>query len=361
MRSALQLGALLAWWCLSGDLGVTVARGMGPGVPPSYGHDFATIGAVGNTPYLGTGPFGSLTTGRGGVSYEYRVSRTEITTSQWMEFLNTFSVQPVAIAATAPVFPWVGGTSWGAIPDASYTGPGFRNVLRTDIPNAGQVPVLGVTWNMAALYCNWLHHDKTSDWATIQNGAYDASGFSWTPGVGSSPRRPHNPEARYWIPTLDEWMKAAYYDPNRYGHGQEGWWTYMNRRDRPPIPGLPGQGESSAQVVLPGPDAWYIPVGAYVDQQSPWGLWDTSGGAQEWLEDAFESNLTDHLAKGTVAGDHNFIFQGELLDDAVWNRFNQPDWAPGFVGLRVASAVPSPSVGVVMGGVVGALALRRRR
>lgn len=344
-------------------LAATPLAVLAQGVPPSYGHDFVTVGAVGNAPYTGMGPFGStLTVGRGGVNYEYRIARTEITTSQYMEFINTFSVQPSVIPTTAPQWPWYGTGLWGAVPDTDYTGPGVRNRLRDDIPNAGQTPVFGVPWNMAALYCNWLHHDKTSDWATIQSGAYDASRFSWTPAGNPNRQLAHDPQARYWIPTLDEWMKAAYYDPNRYGVGKAGWWEYMNRRDRPSLPGLPGQGETSANVVLPNfTDALFIPLGAYESEQSPWGLWDTSGGTREWLDDPFEYDFGEHLTKGTAAGDRNFIQMGELLDDAAWGRSNYSDWAPGFVGFRVASAVPSPSVGVVVGYAASMIFFRRRR
>ena len=42
-----------------------------------------------------------------------------------------------------------------------------------------------------------------------------------------------------WIPTQDEWMKAAHYDPNRYGAGQGGWWLYSHRSDVAPVPGVP--------------------------------------------------------------------------------------------------------------------------
>lgn len=57
---------------------------------PSFGFDFLTIGNSGNAPYQ-TGNPASLTNGRGGVAYEYRVSRTQVTSQQRMEFVNAYS------------------------------------------------------------------------------------------------------------------------------------------------------------------------------------------------------------------------------------------------------------------------------
>lgn len=60
----------------------------------NYDFDWVTIGAVGNEPYLGDSPFGpDYAYGRGRVDYEYRIGRTEVTTGQWLEFVNTFSTQ----------------------------------------------------------------------------------------------------------------------------------------------------------------------------------------------------------------------------------------------------------------------------
>lgn len=40
--------------------------------------------------------------------------------------------------------------------------------------------------------------------------------------------------ARYWIPTENEWYKAAYYDPAKGGVGSPGYWNYPTRSDTVP-------------------------------------------------------------------------------------------------------------------------------
>ena len=42
--------------------------------------------------------------------------------------------------------------------------------------------------------------------------------------------------ARYWIPTENEWYKAAYYDPAKSGVGSPGYWAYPTRSDTMPSP-----------------------------------------------------------------------------------------------------------------------------
>ena len=54
--------------------------------PDANGFKWCTVGSPGNAAYPGH-PSGLLA-GRGRVDYEYRIARTEVSTAQWMEFLN---------------------------------------------------------------------------------------------------------------------------------------------------------------------------------------------------------------------------------------------------------------------------------
>src|SRR5690606_21628647 len=110
-----------------------------------------------------------------------------------------------------------------------------------------------------------------------------------------------SPGAKFWIPSLDEWIKAAHYDPDRWRDGEAGYWRYSHTSDDPPIPGAPGEGQTSAGYDPPGVDeAFYIPLGSYPDVQSPWGLLDTTGGAAEWTEEIHAQ--TFRRADGADAG-----------------------------------------------------------
>jgi formylglycine-generating enzyme required for sulfatase activity len=257
--------------------------------PPDYDFDWATIGRPGNRAYDREDPFG-LVAGRGSVPYRFRISRLEVTTAQWLEFVNTFSTQDVDDGfAFVPQF-------WGAQFDPDYAGPGIRWRLIASVPNADRVALGGVSWQWAARYCNWLHNGKSSDLASLDTGAYDASTFSGTfdpPPLTDGDA--HLPGAKFWIPTVDEHLKAAYYDPR-----QDYWWLQPNGSDD----FIPDDQTSADDRARPTDENWLrFPLGLYPDTRSPWGLLDLSGGGQEWNEDWYRlETRAERVLRGSSIG-----------------------------------------------------------
>lgn len=257
---------------------IAAAPAAGQAVPPDYGFDFVTIGDAGNESWMGT-YIGGLLNNPGSVGYEYRIASLETRTSQFVEFMNVLgSLAPDTALIAIP-------SSWGAggsvLPDGTVRFTQFSEA-------SGEWPVAGISWRVAAIYTNWLHNDKAATLDALNNGAYDTSTFMTDP---SSPpnlldQATRNPDAKYWIPSIDEWLKAAHYDPNKHGPGAGGWWDFPNGTDDPLTPGLPGEpgAQTSYQLNDPALNELTIPVGAYPNTLSPWSLLDVSGGATEWTE-----------------------------------------------------------------------------
>lgn len=310
--------------------------------PPDYGIDFVTVGDPGNPACALPDPGGiSYADGRGSVPYEYRIGRAEITTGQWLQFVNTFST----LGGT-----WTGfahPSHWGAEVDPTYSGPGARYRLR-DAPSASVFPVGGISWRTAAMYCNWLTNAQaTGTWA-LQNGAYDASTFTTNPDQTFNDQLTHNPSATFWIPTLDEWIKAAHYDPNRNGAGQGGWWMYPNGTDTPLTYGPPPTGQANSGFTLPNFGNWNIPLGAYPGTVSPWGLLDVAGGATEWIEEAFGTTLGPE-ERGTDGSGSGWNISLAGLNDRVTRLGSDaPQVASSYQGFRIASSVPAPAGSAVV-------------
>ncbi len=295
---------------------------VGHALAQDYDFDWAVVDRPGNAAYQLDDPTGFLLRGRGSVSYTFRISRLETTSAQWVEFFNAFAGN----SSPHPFWNWTPPSHWGG-----YKGSDGRyHVFDGDGP---MLPVAGVSWRMSALYCNWLNNGKSLDPASLATGAYDTSTWG-SNGHNFTDAFTHLPDAKFWIPTFDEQLKAMQFDPDRYGPGQSGWWMARNRSDVAGIPGPPGVGTTSAGWDTF--DAWNVPLGAYKDSQSPWGLWDTSGGAAEWNERVFwESDPTERGWAGSNAGTYPFTDR-DLAWDFGSARPNARE------GIRVAGAVPAP-------------------
>ncbi len=311
------------------------ARAQSGSAPPTYDFQWAVIGDPGNAPYDGRfdkddPPLGepSLARGRGAVNYTYRMSRLETTTAQWLEFVNLMAPQsPDPFSFGMPISSGLRPL----IPPGQYE-------LDPFIPNPELVPVIGVTWIESAMYCNWLHNGKPASFDKLFAGAYtlrDEQGADVVPLT-------HEPDALFWIPTYDEWIKAVHYDPDRFGEGDGGWWRYPYSSDDPPIPGPPDEGgQTSAGQFDPAGKERDIPLGAYADFQTPWGLWDASGGANEWTEEVDLRPQPRRFVDGSVAGSLGTGFDSIVFE--VSARINSR-----FAGLRLASPVPSVGTGAVV-------------
>lgn len=212
------------------------------------------------------------------------------------------------------------------------------------------------------MFCNWLHNGKSSDMSAIEDGAYDASTFTLNDDGTFNDQATHHPDARFWIPTLDEWAKAAHYDPDRHGPGRGGWWRSSITSDDAPIYAPPSEGgQANAGFTLSGYAEWDIQLGAYPGVRSPWGLLDTAGATTEWIEESWPpTNPRYRMGDGSHAGSDEFEAEPA---DMVWEigQLTYP-WAAGsYEGIRIVSIVPAPSAALVLLSVVGLDLLRERK
>lgn len=329
---------------------------------PGTNIDFVTVGSPNNPAYRGPDPFDRVT-GRGSVGYEYRIGRTEVTTAQWMEFYNTFSARPDPVPSSVLPVPIV----WGAEVDPNYGGPGVRYRLK-NIPNAGEMPTYNVTWRTAARFCNWQHNNKSSDLSAIANGAYDTSTFmDFDENRRFTDQATRSPGARYWIPSLDEWMKASHWSPANTN--LDGWYLAPNATDGPlmygPPPGLPGGNplnQANAGFTLPNfAHVTSIPLGAYPTVVSPWGLLDVAGGTTEWMEEILDLDGSMYRgffgsnAGGTPEGANSADRQFNWGANRPWSRGNQS-------GLRICGEVPAPGFsGMLVLAIASCVVGRHRR
>ena len=159
-------------------------------------------------------------------------------------------------------------------------------------------------------------------------------------------------------------MKGSFYDPNGNGPGQERWWQYPNRSDTPLIYGPPpafggdGTAQANAGFRFPQNGERLIPLGAYPNVQSPWGLLDLAGGTGEWMEE-IAGDATE-MYRG-IDGSYRGSDSGNYLDELTrWGSDSPNDANPVF-GVRLASDVPAPGTLLILSAGACVAAQRKRR
>jgi formylglycine-generating enzyme required for sulfatase activity len=161
--------------------------------------------------------------------------------------------------------------------DAVGEGPGG-----TDYTYANK-PVNFVSWHDAARFANWLHNGQPAgeqNSSTTEDGAYTFS--------GPTSAGPRNVGAEWFLPSEDEWYKAAYHKND----GVTGnYWNLPTGTDALPDNNLPTEdsGNSANFLALDGftTGDWAYPltdVGAYTLSDSPYGTFDQGGNLYEWTE-----------------------------------------------------------------------------
>lgn len=153
-------------------------------------------------------------TGRGAVPYGYLIGTTEVTNTQYAAFLN-------AVARSDPNALHIPemGSGVGAGISRSGTDGSF-----TYAPMSGRenMPTGYVNFWSACRFANWLHNGQPNGAQgpmTTEDGAYTLTAA----GVANN-TVVRNPGAQWFVPSDNEWYKAAYYQPAAQGGDSDGYW-----------------------------------------------------------------------------------------------------------------------------------------
>ena len=230
-------------------------------------------------------------------------------------------------------------------------------------------PATFVSWNEAARFVNWLNTEKgfAPAYKFTTTGVNDNIAL-WTSGDTldyNASNQFRSARAKYFLPSMDEWYKAAFYNPS-----QGVYYDYANGKDTAPTAVASGTADDTAvylQTQLQGP--------ADVDQAgglSPYGVMGLNGNVYEREESSVDLLNNDVTSSRGMRG-------ASWMDSVTSNlssshRFDSgpfwlaPTWSDDDVGFRVASLdqeaiVPEPSMMVIgtLFGLGGLVAKRRRK
>jgi len=277
---------------------------------PSHGvvMEWVTVGAPGNA--ADDWDYGS-------VGYVYRIGKYEVTNAQYTEFLN-------AVAATDTY------SLYQAPQMGSPEEPSFGGIIRSASPGsytysaiAGRenLPVNHVSFYDALRFANWLHNGQpvgAQDSSTTEDGAYTMITETYPTG----PFITRNAGAMIFLPSEDEWYKAAYYDASTPGYNPYPFADGFYGATCETPPGTTSHSANCNYAVFDLTD-----VGSYTNSPSEYATFDQGGNAWEWNEAIIDSE------RGLRGGG----FTVYPIDLAVTYRFlSSPAFEANSLGFRVA-------------------------
>jgi formylglycine-generating enzyme required for sulfatase activity len=305
----------------------------------------------------------SDSTGFGGVGVAYSIGQYEVTNSQYTEFLN--AVDPSGANSLSLYSGLMTSEANGGVLRDLGASVGSRYSVKG---GRGDNPVVFVSWYSALRFANWLHNGQGS--GNTETGAYTlgALGANGVPLDGNITR---NSGATWFLPSENEWYKAAYYDGNTGTYSD--FPTQTNATpfsDQSPGSGSPDQdnagnfykNDSSANgyddgyavTGLPGLDLTFTQNyltnrGAYTEADSFYGTFDQGGNVAEWTEAFLDMDMLER----TIRGGSWFRDEDDLL--ASFRDGEEPHNLIHTVGFRIAAtAVPEPGALLLLG-LVGTL------
>ena len=297
--------------------------------------DYASVGNAGNA---------ADASGYGAVAYAYQIAKNEVTVSQYAQFLN-------AAAQTDNFGMWYPSMEINPSNNAGIGRAGSNGSYIYTVTGSGQRPISSVSWYNAARFTNWMHNGQGS--GSTETGAYT---LIFNSGIIIK-----NAAATVWLPSEDEWYKAAYYDPTKNANAG-GYWLHANQSDTlagNTIGAANSANYNDGDYVGSGTSSFpngngLTDVGAYgANSDSYYGTNDQGGNLIEWTDGVIGFTRAQRGGSWT---DQDFIL------DSTYRDNQQPADANWSVGFRVVTTpVPEPSAVLLTFLAVGASLTRRSR
>jgi len=270
-------------------------------------------------------------TGYGAVNKVFWMGKYEVTIAQYCSFLNAIAktdTYGVYDPAMTSVLNSAGVQRSGS--SGSYTYSPLNNA-----GDSAQRPITFVNWFDIARFANWMSNGQPEgpqNASTTEDGAYPLKGA--TQGY-TTVRHALNPntgaEPIFFIPTEDEWYKAAYYGPSLH-MGAGGYYLYATRSNHAPgnqIGNKPNMVNfiddysgtyfySLTPTPRIEPDQNYLTdVGVYSGSPSYYGTFDQTGMLYQW-------NDLDGTASPTRSLRGGFYFAGGGAAQSVTSNLASP-------------------------------------
>jgi formylglycine-generating enzyme required for sulfatase activity len=275
------------------------------------------------------------TSGYGIVNKDYRMGTYEISNDQWTKFKAAY------------------GTVTGS--ELSPVGAGTAYDREPRWPGSN-LPTSNVSWYEAAQFVNYLNTSTGHTAAYKFTGTIHTSNYTlgvWGAADADGTNLYRNKNAKYFLPTENEWVKAAYWNGSSLQ-------TYSNA--------------SAGDLVggLPDPTKWNY---SHPFETEPWnvtrgvqelnGTHNMMGNVREWMEspyfagDYLSGSLRRFRGGFTSSYVNELALSGGGYDYSYY--YGQPSSEYGSLGFRVASIIPEPASALLMLLGAGWMGAKRKR
>ena len=277
---------------------------------------------------------------------------------------NEFTVDFVSISQTNNA---ADTTGYGAVP-YNYR-VGTYEISQLQITKAEQIgmanvsagawtnnqPAANLSWYEAAAFVNFLNTNsgKTAAYdLTFSDGSWSmtlqSSSNAWTAG-GTNLYR--NKDAYYFLPSENEWYKAAYYNPSGTNY-------FLYPTASSSVPTAVASGTTSGTAVYGGGAVTEPAAVTLAGGLSPYGTMGQGGNVFEWMESSLDGSNSSASADRTVRGGNAFFPESDLRSS--FRAYGAPELGASTFGFRVAS-VPEPSTYALLLMAGAGWLLRKRR
>lgn len=316
--------------------------------------DTVLVGDMGNPADAVNPQSDHFESGKGSVSYQYRIGTYMVTQEQYVQFLNELLAETGSISY---------GLDTHVMPPNGFTTnaigfDGTKYFVKQE--SRKKTPVSGVTFWDAARFCNWMTNRKLYGTNDTETGMYTLSGNVSTDASAIAREGSAWNSGGVALPTEDEWHKAAYYDPTANA-GSGAYWTFATTAARKAADPNANDDMTTAYAnyydngFAYSSQGYVVDAGFFGSYPSYYGAVGITGNLWEWVDGDSRNSIRRGGAFDSNSNEDLKSYRGNLSDA------NLSDYRNGFrvVSLEV---IPEPSeFGLMAGAALGLVCLVRRR
>ena len=289
------------------------------------------VGNPGNNPYLRKDyELWGTPVKLGSVDHVYRIGKYEVTIQDWQAFVAATASQADINGVIDAYGLWNEGMVNWIQPWNDFSQDG-KYIRTYNIKDKTSIPITYVSLYSVFFYINWKEHgspilEAGADIdAILKHGAYE---FLENGMIVA------NEKSHFYLPSHDEWIKAAYYTSNKLG----GWYSlYPTQHDTTPGNNngdVTNQANYNSRSWLSNFLLALTPIDYFSETKSYYGCYDMGGNVNEWTY-TLDGPDKFIVRGGSYESQYNYSGSNDLMISAIPKSYD-PNTESSTIGFRIA-------------------------